>query len=150
MKLVRLRYAPEAKIKQHVTIAGSQVCENDIRDRYGVSPVEKKPVDEYWFDPGGFAFANTEPVRFDVQGINIAIKPEHLYAMDDFETRSFTNDKGTSSWAKIYTDYDILVVPTAIWGEILGVIRAFSEILPDGRDELSERLKDVPNVRVKK
>jgi len=144
MALVMLRYGHDSKIRNHATLADSTVCEDDIRERYGVSPVEREPIDEYYLDPGGFALGDTEIIRFGVDGINVAIKPEHLYALDGFGTRTFTDWKTTSSWTKIYTQYSILVIPTAAWGELLAIARAFAKVTPDGRETLAERLKDFP------
>ena len=154
MKLVRLIYSPKTRIRPHVTPADSRVCEDDIKDRYGFSPAERRPTEEYWLDPGGFALADTEAIRFDVQGISFAIKSEHLWAIDSFSTRTFTDWKTTSSWTKVYSQYDILVIPTAVWGEVIGLVNAFASVLPDGRQELSDRMKDMPDhlrpVRLKK
>ena len=148
MALVMLRYGHDSKIKNHATLAGSSVCEDDIRERYGVSPVEREPIDEYFLDPGGFAFSNTEPIRFEAGGVDVAIKPEHLYAIDGLGTRTFTDWKTTSSWTKIYAKYSILVVPTAVWGELLSIARAFEKITPSGQEELAERLQHNPHAGV--
>jgi len=141
-----IHYSPDSKIRPHVTIAGSRVCEDDLKDRYGYVPAKRKMINTFWLDPGGFAFDDTEPIRFEVNGISVGVKPEHLYALDGIKARVLANE----DWVKVYFTQWCLVVPTATWGEILTTAKAFASVYEDGRVLLAERVKDVPFVRIKK
>jgi hypothetical protein len=141
-----VHYSPESSIRPHVTIAGSRVCEDDIKDRYGHVPAKRKMITTFWLDPGGFAFADTEPIRFEVNGVQIGVKPEHLYVLDGLKTRILAD----TDWVKVYFTPWCLVLPVPMWGEILNIANAFAAVYEDGRVLLAERIKDIPNVGIKK
>ena len=141
-----LHFPSGSNIRPHVTIAGSRVCEDDIEDRYGHVPAKRKMITTFWLDPGGFAFADTEPIKFEVNGIQVAVKPEHLYALDGLKTRVLAD----TDWVKVYFTPWCLVLPVAMWGEVLNIANAFASVYEDGRVLLAERVKDVPFVRIKK
>ena len=143
--LEMLVYSLESRVRTHLTISGSDVCAKDIEDRFGHTPVERKDVETFWLDPGGFALSDTIPINFEVNGISITIKPEHLYGMDFISTRMLPGDE----WVKIYLTHMCVVIPAAAWAEILSVVKALASAHEDGRDLLRQRLKGLPFVRVK-
>ena len=141
--LERLLYG--SKVRTHVTMADTSVCEDDIRERYNVVPAQRDPFEVLYLDPGGFAFSDTEAIIFDVQGIQVSVKPEHLYAIDSISTRVLPCEE----WVKVYMNYACVVIPMQLWGEILSVIYALNSVHADGRDLLRERAKDIPFVKIK-
>jgi hypothetical protein len=141
-----LIYAPDSRIRPHITIEGSDVCEKDIEDRYGCVPTEREAVDSFCLDPGGFAFSDTDPITFEVKGVRASVRPEHLYAMEDISVRVFPN----KDWIKVYLNGQCVVIPADVWAEVITIAKALAVAHPDGRDLLAERLADVPNVRIRK
>ena len=142
--LESIYYARESHIRLHITLANTSVCEDDISNRYGVQPIEKTPLESAYLDPGGFAFADTEYITFDVQGVSFSVKPEHLYAVDGVSFRKLGED-----WVKVYLDGACLVIPESIWAEACVVLSRLNEACPDGRDLLQERIKAIPNLCLK-
>jgi len=140
--LERLLYA--SKIRPHITVAGTSVCEDDILERYNAAPVQRGPFETLILDPGGFAFSDTETIIFDVQGFSVSVRPEHLYAIGSISTRVFPGDE----WVKIYMKYACVVIPMQAWGEILSIVSALNSVYADGRDLLRERAKGLPFVKV--
>lgn len=131
-------YALDSGIKPHITIVDSNVCEADIESRYGCVPVEKESISKLCLDPGGFAFSDTEPIEFEIKGVNVSVRPEHLYAMEDLSMRVLPCE----DWAKIYLSGQCAVIPLVIWAEIITVAKALATAHPDGRDLLADRLID--------
>jgi len=131
------------EIRRHITLVGSSVCEDDIEERYGRTPVTREPIETLHLDPGGFAFTDTDAIVFDASGVQVSIKPEHLYAIDTISTRMLPGDK----WVKAYTDYACVVLPAEIWAEILSITHALDEAHVDGRDLLAKRLDGLPYVK---
>ena len=140
-----LVYDLETRMRPHITVAGSKVCEDDIESRYGCVPAKRESIDSFCLDPGGFAFSDTEPISFEVKGIPVTVRPEHLYAMDDIGSRLLTD----TEWTKIYLEHMCVVIPTPVWAEVLIVAKTLASVHEDGRDLLAERLKGIPHVRVK-
>jgi len=141
-----LIYPIESGLRPHITLAGTNVCEDDIRDRYGHVPEERRKPKELWLDPGGFAFSDTEPVRFEISGIKVVVKPEHLYAMANVSIRMLPDTK----WVKAYLDNACVVLPALAWAEIHAVTIALADVHEDGRDLLAERIAGIPNINIKK
>lgn len=142
--LKTIRYPSSSRIRLHITLADTDVCENDISERYGVSPEEKAPTETVYLDPGGFAFSDTEHIVFDVQGVSFSVKPEHLYAVDGSSFRALGED-----WVKVYLEGACLVLPEIIWAEAATILKALNEACPDGRDMLQERIADIPGLYLK-
>ncbi len=134
----------ECEVRRHITLAGSTVCEDDIKERYECSPASREPIETLHLDPGGFAFTDTDAIVFDVSGVQVSIKPEHLYAIDTISTRMLPGDK----WVKAYTDYACVVLPSETWAEILSIAHALDQAHADGRDLLAERLRGLPHVKL--
>jgi len=134
----------EYEIRRHITLVGEAVCEDDIKKRYGRSPASREPIETLHLDPGGFAFTDTEPIVFEASGVQVSIRPEHLYAIDMISTRVLPGDK----WVKVYMDYACVVLPVQTWAEILSVAHALDQAHADGRDLLAERLDGLPHIKL--
>jgi hypothetical protein len=142
--LESIRYSEDSRIRLHISLAGTSVCEDDITERYGYIPEAKEPLGVVHLDPGGFAFADTEPIEFIVKGITFSVKPEHLYAASDCSFRALGED-----WVKVYLGYTCLVLPEQLWAEVQSILTPLNLSCPDGRDLLADRISDIPNVRMK-
>jgi hypothetical protein len=132
-----LTYSSE--IRNHITLAGSSLCEDDVKRKYGRTPDAREPIAEISLDPGGFAFTDTDPIVFEVNGIRVSVKPEHLYALDNISTRVLTPHE---DWVKIYFEYACVVLPVQTWSEIFAIGKALDRVHMDGRDLLAERLME--------
>ena len=142
--LKTIRYPSSSRIRLHITLADTDVCENDISERYGVSPEEKAPTEAVYLDPGGFAFSDTEHINFKIRDVMFSVKPEHLYAVDEVSFRTLGED-----WVKVYLEGACLVLPEEIWAEATVILKALNEACPDGRDMLQERIADIPGLCLK-
>jgi hypothetical protein len=142
--LEAIHYDPDTRIRMHISLANASVCEDDVSDRYDVSPTEKIPIEAAYLDPGGFAFTDTESIEFVVQGITFSVKPEHLYRVDDISWRPLGE-----SWVKVYLGHACLVVPSIVWIEVQSIIAALNESCPSGEELLAERLSEVDGVLIK-
>jgi len=131
-----IRYPSDSHIRLHITLADASVCEDDILERYGVSPEEKTVVDSVYLDPGGFTFTDTDFILFDVHGVPFSIKPEHLYSVDDLPMRMLGED-----WVKVYLDGACLVLPAEVWFEASIILKELNKACPDGRGLLTERME---------
>lgn len=140
-----LVYSFDSRVRTHITVAGTNVCERDIEERYGHTPEERKELETFWLDPGGFAFSDTEPIHFEVNGIPVSMRPEHLYALGDITTRMLPGDE----WVKIYLSHACVVIPVPTWAEILSVAKTLANAHEDGRDLLRRRLEGLPFVKFK-
>jgi hypothetical protein len=134
----------EHNIRCHITLVGSTVCEDDIKERYGHTPASRESIETLHLDPGGFAFTDTEPIVFETSGVQVSVRPEHLYAIDTISTRMLPADK----WVKVYMDYACVVLPVQTWAEILSVAHALEKIHENGMDLLTKRLAGLPHIKL--
>ena len=143
--LESIRYPVDSRIRLHISLAGTSVCEDDITERYSVTPEAKTSIDVVHLDPGGFAFTDTEPIEFTVKGATFSVKPEHLYAASDCAFRSLGED-----WVKVYLGYTCLVLPEQLWAEVQSILTSLNLSCPDGRELLADRIADIPNVKIRR
>ena len=142
--LEAIHYDPDTRIRMHISLADASVCEDDVSNRYDVSPVKKTSVEAAHLDPGGFAFSDTEGIEFVVRGITFSVKPEHLYRVDDISWRPLGE-----SWVKVYLGHACLVVPSIVWIEVQSIIAALNEACPSGEELLAERMAGIDGVLIK-
>ena len=119
--LESIHYGPRSKIRMHISLSDTSVCEDDILERYNLLPMTKTPVEAVYLDPGGFCFSDTKSIDFTVRGLTFSVKPEHLYSISDVSWRELGE-----SWVKVYLGHCCLVVPSIVWIEVQSVISALS------------------------
>jgi hypothetical protein len=142
--LEAIHYDPSTRIRMHISLADASVCEDDISDRYDVSPTKKAPVEAVYLDPGGFAFSDTEWIEFVVRDITFSVKPEHLYRIDEISWRPLGE-----SWVKVYLGHGCLVIPNVVWVEVQSIIAALNKACPSGQELLAERMAGIDGVLMK-
>lgn len=142
--LEAIHYDPSSRIRMHISLVDESACEDDISNRYNISPAKKMPVEAAYLDPGGFAFSDTEWIEFVVRGITFSVKPEHLYRIDEISWRPLGE-----SWVKVYLGHACLVIPSVAWVEVQSIIAALNKACPSGQELLAERLSDIDGVLMK-
>jgi hypothetical protein len=143
MSLERLTYDGSTKLRDHLTLAGSDACEADVASRYNALPTRREDVPTLHLDPGGFAFSNTKPIVFELEcvtgdTIKVSVKPEHIHGVLDLGTRTLEGQ----DWTKVYFGWCCLVLPTPVWEAIINVVLTLSHEHEDGWMVLAKRLSN--------
>ena len=89
----------------------------DIRVRYGMSPVRVVQVEHIHMDPGGMAFQEPTLIKFSLQGTKFQCNAEHLEGvLYGLNNKYRLIDTNMGKLARIYMYWDILVLPAScLW-----------------------------------